>query len=446
MPKTFLRNISLLSISLILGSSSYAKNIVVFLDGTGNNECENLEENADTTNIYRLFKMTAQTDKQVVKYIRGIQSFGKAQEDAFITTDSLTSDDRSCTLEDDLEAQTFIKKETRSKVLATSIGFSIGSGMNKKADLALAFIKEKYKSGDKVYIFGFSRGAGSAIMAAQKAKETPIHLLGIWDAVFSKLTDLPISYGTKGRNFNTFRRRADHIQSVTHLLALDEARLKHGSFFTPARFSVPHGDPDDVNLNAVWFVGTHNDIGGGLKNRYLAEISLNYMIAKALEGQTPLLLKKAEQCQNEAFCGKYTESMLYVADAWTALGERNTIPFKKMYQESGGLQRELFQQAFLTGLFSGISLDRFAKRQFDSRLRTPKTIQLHPSVDFLYKKLKGSIMFDSVSGVMTDAENIYPKNLVKVRDSDDLKVVCVSDDPSIDVEQVIQLSPKLCGP
>ncbi|KAJ7686775.1 hypothetical protein B0H17DRAFT_939989, partial [Mycena rosella] len=175
---------------------------------------------------------------------------------------------------------------------------------------AYRWLCDEYRPGDKIFLFGFSRGAyqvrtlagmvekvglvnagnqeliplyvqqacyennDEAPILAPRFKETfarsvKIHFVGAWDTVSSvgliRQKPLPLTSS------------AEHICIFRHALALDERRVKFLPEYVDGGNS--NSSPENglarnasmmigrvTNTKEVWFAGTHSDIGGGLKN------------------------------------------------------------------------------------------------------------------------------------------------------------------------------------
>ena len=233
-----------------------SKNIVVCCDGTGN-------EYSDTnTNIVKLFQIIEKnTSHQLAFYDPGVGAF-------------------------------------KQKLFTKTFGIGIRDGVER----SYQYLMNTYKEGDKVYFFGFSRGAfivrslaglinkcgllyqysGNMVKYASKLyydirkndlcqgfKETfcrpcDIHFIGVWDTVgFLKTIDF----------FDN--KLSANVHSAYHALSLDEERTG----FMPYIFdSCNH----QQTLEQVWFLGSHADVGGGYVSTGLADISLRWMLDKAM--------------------------------------------------------------------------------------------------------------------------------------------------------------------
>jgi uncharacterized protein (DUF2235 family) len=256
------------------------KRIVVCCDGTWNAD----DTQTDDTNvalIARSIHGSQQTGGilQIVLYLRGVGTTG-------------------------LKLETFIEGAT-------------GVGVDDNIRSAYQFICQNYVPGDKIFLFGFSRGAftvrslaglitacgilfrqslsalpdawkyyrspkphsPTAFASRSKAQchvEPTITFLGVWDTVGS----LGIPGGLLAASNKEKFAFHDTSPSLTvkcaaHALAIDE----HRRDFTPTFWtgSLPAG----CTIQQVWFAGAHSDVGGGYRTRSLANIPLQWMAKQA---------------------------------------------------------------------------------------------------------------------------------------------------------------------
>ncbi len=293
------------------------KNIVILFDGTSN------EISADRTNVLRLFGALERSDKQIVYYDPGVGTFGAAN--------------------------------AWSNAYRKSVefwGLATGWGLDENVKEAYRFLVDNYDPGepdangrhpnrDRIYIFGFSRGAYTARVLAgfihalglmskyhvnlidyayntykgvsqteQKAGGTdaaevdkeapsafntmrlyertlktyrpPIKLLSLFDTVSSVIV-----WGKWRPQFVTlpFTDRNPSVEVVRHALAIDERRTMFnplpwlpGQEYWGKPFRPPAPGPQD--FKEVWFAGVHGDVGGGYPEKESAaiKIPLSWMI------------------------------------------------------------------------------------------------------------------------------------------------------------------------
>lgn len=189
-----------------------------------------------------------------------------------------------------------------------------GVGLSKNIKKAYKFLVEHYQENDKVFIFGFSRGAytarslaglvyGCGVMEksfnissdinklydvyqdkdsskkeALKAanKKCPIQMLGVWDTVGA--LGIPVSFlknvSDSIFNFHDTKLNSE-VQFACHAIAIDERRES----FEPTLWEVT---PENKNrIKQVWFSGVHSDVGGGYKERHHSDIALKWMKEQA---------------------------------------------------------------------------------------------------------------------------------------------------------------------
>lgn len=219
-----------------------AKNLVISIDGTGNHPDDARELDKDTTNVYKLTDAIVVDSEQVVKYYPGVGTTGWAVWDAK--------------------------------------GEYFGRGARGKRDEAHEFLETHYRPGDKLFIFGFSRGAAIARDLANAIHEkginehrrVTIEVLGIWDTVAAFGIPMDIFGFPTGRI--DLGKKLDvppNVKQTYHLVSIDETREP----YTPTLVEAAE------NVEEVWFAGVHADVGGGFRERELADITLSFMIDRA---------------------------------------------------------------------------------------------------------------------------------------------------------------------
>ncbi|MDB5394836.1 MAG: hypothetical protein JWM91_2342 [Rhodospirillales bacterium] len=263
------------------------KNIVLCCDGTAN------EFKKDRTNVVKLYAAIQQNAGQVTYYHPGVGTME--------AVGALTSISRKVT-----------------KLL----GLAIGYGLETDIRDAYVFLMNTYEPGDRVFLFGFSRGAYTVralaalahmygliprgneplvpyairmLMAIQKdrphdvfalAEEfaltfspqpCPIHFVGVWDTVSSvgwiaNPLKLPYTASNPG------------IAVGRHAVAIDERRaFFRQNLWHPTLASQTHEAGGPIDLKQVWFPGVHCDVGGGYPEveSGLAKGALRWMLAEA---------------------------------------------------------------------------------------------------------------------------------------------------------------------
>ncbi len=141
------------------------------------------------------------------------------------------------------------------------------------ADLA-----SHYQSGDRIYVFGFSRGAALArrfaclvrkYVPAIGEKEPAVRFLGVFDTVAS-IGAPNLEDDQKPRTKVVFENMtvSPHVQEALHLLSIDENRIA----FQPTLMN------KEDRVTEVWFPGAHSDVGGGFAKRGLSDIALRFIV------------------------------------------------------------------------------------------------------------------------------------------------------------------------
>lgn len=256
------------------------RNLVVMLDGTGN------ELGRRLSNVLKLFRIAKKNDEQLVYYDPGVGTIGEPG------------------------AWRRIRQNVR-KVW----GLVTGWGLDENVLEAYAWLCRNWREGDRIWLFGFSRGAwtarvlggfihmigllrpeqlnmcGYALVAYKKASEkddlsiawdfarvsaarrASIHFVGAWDTVASVIVP---RWDRLVPSLETlpYTEQNPSVRAFRHVLAIDERRR----MFRPTRWKPDQKyienpfstrkRPDQDALE-MWFAGSHSDVGGG----YLEEES-----------------------------------------------------------------------------------------------------------------------------------------------------------------------------
>lgn len=178
---------------------------------------------------------------------------------------------------------------TRFDFIGHALGGAFGLGELPRLDEAYQHLCERWAAGDRLIdVVGFSRGAATTLdfcnMIEDRGVREPdsdtvveanptIRFLGVWDVVAAfGIADLGMTDWNIGHHLSLPDR---HLQYAFHALALDERRPS----FLPTRLD---------GACEVWFRGVHSDIGGGNGNRGLNDITLKWMMSKALSAGLPI--------------------------------------------------------------------------------------------------------------------------------------------------------------
>lgn len=215
----------------------------------------------------------------------------------------------------------------------------VGAGLGRNVASAYRWLGAHFEQGDRMYLFGFSRGAFTArslggmiskcglldlrgldeaetwkrvntVYQQGYRKSAPadldrswfhagniaIHFLGVWDTVGAlgipddlgllDLFDSPSNY----RFHDT--ELGGNVVHARHAVALDE---KRGSF-TPTLWTNLENRP---NAKQVWFPGVHCDVGGGYAQKGLSDGALHWMMDEVAPLGLALKPSMREQLQPE---------------------------------------------------------------------------------------------------------------------------------------------------
>jgi uncharacterized protein (DUF2235 family) len=266
------------------------KNIVVCCDGTAN------EFARHSTNVVKLYSILTQDPaKQVTYYHPGL---GTMEPAGALTT--------------------LARKVT--KLLGQALGYGLANDMRD----AYVFLMRTYQPGDRVFLFGFSRGAYTVravasllhmyglirpdneplvpyairmLMAIKRGEDRDRdalhayfrlaedfkdsmswtacapHFVGVWDTVSSVgWVENPLKLPHVANN--------PSINIGRHAIAIDERRafFRTHLWRRPKDPATPYGPRDEKQ---VWFPGVHCDVGGGYAETALSDVALRWMVVEA---------------------------------------------------------------------------------------------------------------------------------------------------------------------
>jgi hypothetical protein len=256
------------------------KNIVICCDGTGNEFKEDC-----SSNVLKLYRTLEIGGSQVGFYLPGLGTMGSP-----------------------------LARTRLGKQLSRWSGLLFGTEFLTSVEDAYRFLMNVHEPGDKLYLFGFSRGAYAVRALAgvlnmygllwpgndelipyitrmfAKAtrerraydiardfkdglskKRIHVHFVGIWDTVCSVgWIYNPVVLPLTACNAT--------ITTGRHALSIDERRC----FFAPRLWGAPQPHQD---IKQVWFAGVHSDVGGSYSEREsgLSKIALEWMLAEAVK-------------------------------------------------------------------------------------------------------------------------------------------------------------------
>ncbi|WP_433463418.1 DUF2235 domain-containing protein [Spirillospora sp. CA-128828] len=220
------------------------------------------------------------------------------------------------------------------------LGGAFGLGLSDNVMDAYRWLVGEYRPGDRIWLFGFSRGAYTARSLAgmisscglidttgtgeatvrekirhvydhgyrergtgrrwrrglafrydpDDRERIPVHFVGVWDTVGSLgipdyLGWLNLLDPSRGHDFHDLRLNP-YIKHARHAVAMDERRAP----YVPALWAEPFTPGQDVKQ--VWFPGSHKDVGGGHLRTGLSNGALQWMIDEVRGGELPLGFRK----------------------------------------------------------------------------------------------------------------------------------------------------------
>jgi len=282
-----------------------AKNIILCSDGTGNTAVK-----GRGTNVFKLFEAVdlnghqtnAALDPQLAFYDDGVG--------------------------------------TQGMTILRLLGGAAGLGLARNVRKLYRELSRVYDEGDRIFLFGFSRGAftvrtlagmigacgvlrgesyrtarelSAAVDAAYRAyrsryestltkviglmrrpapdplaaflehhkprRDVRVTFIGVWDTVDA--VGMPFALADVwNRRIVQFKfpsqTLGSHIEHACHALSLDDDRLA----FEPVLWQVPDGDK---RIEQVWFSGVHSNVGGGYPKQGMSLVALDWMLCHAAE-------------------------------------------------------------------------------------------------------------------------------------------------------------------
>lgn len=315
-----------------------ARNIVVCLDGTGNEV-----KAVGASNVLKIVELLDLADpaKQIVYYDPGVGTFAAPSASS-----------------------------GPAKLWSRLGGLALGHGMRQNLAEAYTFLMQAWQPGDKVYVFGFSRGAYTAralcgmlyrvgllrpdsanlvpyavrVYARRPGKDSdltrpegwnrmdrfaealsvrpsppslafPIDFLGLFDTV----------QATRflGRDIRwPYTNQLPNVRVVRHAVSIDERRRPYRESLVPVP---PDGKAPTVS--ETWFAGVHSDVGGGFDaTPELGRITMRWMMdgaqAQGLLLRPQRYRRRYPQTEQDAFGPVHPMSRLWAL----ALYRQRPIP------------------------------------------------------------------------------------------------------------------------
>lgn len=224
---------------------------------------------------------------------------------------------------------------TSSFSVKKALGGAVGLGLGKNIRELYTSLAKNYRPGDKIFIFGFSRGAFTArslagmiadigvvsrhgaggrelsneelddlVEAAYKGyrskslrkgvaglrqkcevHDARIHFVGVWDTVdaigvpFDELRAVVYWIARRFIRPHNFQLN-DKTDNIYQALAIDEDRQT----FSPDVLKEPSPEEQarrGLKIEQVWFSGAHTNVGGGYPRQGMSDVALDWMMCRA---------------------------------------------------------------------------------------------------------------------------------------------------------------------
>jgi uncharacterized protein (DUF2235 family) len=308
------------------------KNIVICLDGTNNKL-----RSAANSNVVRLFDLLDLRDasQQVAYYGPGVGTFSSPAAWTPVARDA-----------------------------SRYAGLLFGAGLRENLCGAYRYLMSVHEPGDRLFFFGFSRGAYTARaltgmlevfglfrpgsenlvpyavseyarqekrikdwavlreyarihgrdMGQHSKDHIRVHFLGLWDTVKAA--------GNLWRQLRwPYTRQLPHVEVIRHAVSIDEKRRAYVDYHVdqPNPSHLFHTTQD---LEEVWFAGVHSDVGGMFEHgARLSDIPLKWIAEEAVHAGLlvrPRAYAKAQDVTNTEAAGTIHK----MNPLWVLLGTR----------------------------------------------------------------------------------------------------------------------------
>jgi uncharacterized protein (DUF2235 family) len=265
------------------------KNIVICYDGTGN---EFGEGNSNVVKLYSVLEYSS--SRQVAYYHPGLGTMGSPNALGRL-----------------------------EKWWTRQLGLAVGYGLTKNIGDGYAFLMDQFESGDRVFLFGFSRGAYTA-----RALASMLHMFGLIRAGNDEL----IAYAARMLKRPTRKswRIAEQFKAtfsrecIPNFVGVWDTVSSVGWLYDPVTLPYTANNPDiniarqaisvderrccfrqnlwgtpapNQDMKQVWFSGVHSDVGGSYleEESGLAKITLAWMIREAASAGLIVDTKKVDR-------------------------------------------------------------------------------------------------------------------------------------------------------
>jgi len=396
-----------------------SKNIVICCDGTGN------EFGNRNSNVVKLYSTLVTDHDQIAYYHPGVGTMGAPT------------------------AKNWVERHwTQAK------GLAFGAGLLDNVADAYRYLINHYSDGDRIFLFGFSRGAytvrvlGGVLhkygllcagneshipyvmrMYAQKrraagrgkqlvendeqdnqfkwmfSRRPPVdlHFVGVWDTVSSVgwIYD-PVKLPFTGTN--------PIIKNGRQAIAIDERRC----FYMPLLWA------EAPNIKQVWFTGVHSDVGGSYPENEseLSKVTLEWMLQEAVQeglrinrAKARCVLGKQPKC--EPFLPDFVPGNPAAAihpslnGAWWLL---EALPHRYDATENTGV-RWRFPFGAFRRIPEGSRIYEPAIKRIPAK-RLPRTYTLEPAVNFSPYFFEKELSFTASTSTKT-AQQAFPLSRFK---------------------------------
>jgi uncharacterized protein (DUF2235 family) len=333
-----------------------AKNVLIFSDGTGQGASMPKEE---SSNVWQLYEATRNVDapRQVAFYDPGLGAPDKEHQSPWAYIHNLASRATGLGISRNIkhcyEALIRLYEAPDDRIFL--FGFSRGAYTVRSLGgvLSLCGIPRRGRSGTDVRSDAKARSAiveeavetvykhygnddktkkererlGQEFAARYDSVMATPYFIGVWETVRA--------LGVPGSSGLLFWRHRFHnaslnpkVRCARQALSIDENR----QVFKPELWDETDEDRSTGRIKQLWFAGVHADVGGGYREYGLSDLALDWMVREAIACEYPLLVDAPKLELKPAYDGEQHDERTGWGWLWSE-GTREALAPADFYQD-----------------------------------------------------------------------------------------------------------------